>query len=147
VWNPGLTDQATRGKITARRGSLNETDVMQNSDWWQHLFASIDGKRTQDFVSFLTEDGEFRFGNGPSVHGRAAVAAYVDGFFGMINSSRHELVRAWNDDGTAVCEGNVTYTRLDGSKITVPFVNVFYMRGNGIARYLIYIDSTPLFAA
>jgi len=120
---------------------------MQNRDWWQRLFASIDGKQTQDFVSFLAEDGEFRFGNGPPVHGRAAVGAYVDGFFGMIRSSKHELVRAWNDDGTAVCEGNVTYTRLDGSKVTLPFVNVFYMRGKDIARYLIYIDNAPLFAA
>jgi ketosteroid isomerase-like protein len=126
-------------------GSVMEQ--MSNSDWWQRLFAAIDGKQAHDFATFLTEDGEFRFGNGPAVHGRAAVGAYVEGFFGMIGASKHQLVRAWHDDGTAVCEGMVTYTRLDGSKLTVPFVNVFYLRGDKIARYLIYIDNTPLFAA
>jgi hypothetical protein len=45
-----------------------------------------------------------------------------------------------------VCEGLVTYTRLDGSQVIVPFVNVFYLRGDKIARYLIYIDNGPLFA-
>ncbi len=45
-----------------------------------------------------------------------------------------------------MCEGLVTYTRLDGSQVTIPFVNVFYLRGDKIARYLIYIDNGPLFA-
>ena len=45
-----------------------------------------------------------------------------------------------------MCEGLVTYTRLDGSQVAIPFVNVFYLRGDQIARYLIYIDNGPLFA-
>ena len=39
------------------------------------------------------------------------------------------------------------YTRLDGRQVSVPFVNVFHLRGGEIARYLIYIDNAPLFAA
>ena len=65
----------------------------------------------------------------------------------MIASSRHEMLHTWQDADTAVCEGKVTYTRLDGSQVELPFVNVFYLRGDLIARYLIYIDSAPLFAA
>ena len=126
---------------------VRRSQQMLKPDWWNALFAAIDGKRTQDFVAFLCEDGEFRFGSAPGVRGRASVAAAVDAFFGMIAASRHELVRAWTDDGSAVCEGNVTYTRLDGSQVTLPFVNVFYLRDGLVARYLIYIDSAPLFAA
>jgi len=119
---------------------------MPSRDWWSSLFATIDGKRSQEFAGFLTDDGEFRFGSQPAVHGQANVAAYVEAFFGMIGGSRHELLRTWEADGSTVCEGLVTYTRLDGSQVTIPFVNVFYLRGDKIARYLIYIDNGPLFA-
>ena len=40
----------------------------------------------------------------------------------------------------------MTYVRLDGRSVTVPFVNVFAMRGNLVQDYLIYIDNTPLYA-
>ena len=119
---------------------------MPNRDWWSSLFATIDGKRTQEFAEFLTHDGEFRFGSQPAVHGQANVAAYVDAFFGMIGGSKHELLRTWDADDSTVCEGLVTYTRLDGSQVTIPFVNVFYLSGDKVARYLIYIDNGPLFA-
>jgi limonene-1,2-epoxide hydrolase len=119
---------------------------MPSKDWWSSLFATIDGKCAQEFAQFLTPDGEFRFGSQPSVHGQSGVAAYVEAFFGMIGSSRHELVRTWEADGSTVCEGLVTYTRLDGSQVTIPFVNVFDLHGDKVARYLIYIDNGPLFA-
>ena len=93
---------------------------MPSRDWWSSLFATIDGKRSLEFAGFLTPDGEFRFGSQPAVHGQANVAAYVDAFFGMIGGSRHELLRTWDADGSTVCEGLVTYTRLDGTQVTVP---------------------------
>jgi ketosteroid isomerase-like protein len=119
---------------------------MHDAAWWTSLLATIDGKQAHDFAQFLTPAGEFRFGNQPSVHGRENVEAYVAAFFGMIGSSRHELRRTWNDGETRACEGLVTYTRLDGSTLTVPFANVFYMLEGKIARYLIFIDNGTLFA-
>jgi hypothetical protein len=138
--------QRTHGKMAAATLGSRMDGRMQDAPWWNDLLATIDGKRAQDFARYLTHDGEFRFGNQPSVHGQGNVAAYVDAFFGMIGGSRHELARTWRDDGTRVCEGRVTYTRLDGSTLTVPFANVFYMRDDQIARYLIFIDNTALFA-
>ena len=119
---------------------------MHNQDWWKSLFASIDGKDTAGFLDFLTEDAEFRFANSPAAMGREAIGAAVSGFFGAIAASRHLVHRTWEDADSAVCQGDVTYTRLDGRAITVPFVNVFYFRGDRIARYLIHIDLAPLFA-
>jgi ketosteroid isomerase-like protein len=118
---------------------------MHPVSWWNSLFASIDSKNTPAFLGYLTDDAEFRFGNGPSALGHEAVGAAVSGFFETIGGSRHELHRTWEDAESAVCEGNVTYTRLDGSTLTVPFVDVFYFRGDRIARYLIYMDVNPLF--
>ena len=120
---------------------------MHSENWWRELFATIDDRQAQRFASYLTHDGEFRFGSSPSVHGRENIEAYVAAFFGMIGGSRHELVHTWEDAGTVVAEGLVTYTRLDRSQVQIPFVNVFYMRGEEIARYLIFIDNAPLFAS
>ena len=44
------------------------------------------------------------------------------------------MLRSWNAAGAAACEGEVTYTRLDGSKVTVPFANVFVLKGGGGER-------------
>jgi uncharacterized cupin superfamily protein len=70
----------------------------------------------------------------------------VRGFWDAIGGSRHRLIRTWQDAETAVCEGEVTYTRKDGSTLTVPFVNVFYLRDGKVARYLIHIDNSGLFS-
>ena len=119
---------------------------MPAKQWWTDLLASIDGKDTARFLSFLAEDAEFRFGNGPSTVGHAAIGAAVSGFFGTIARSRHELLGTWDGPDSAVAEGTVTYTRLDGSTLTLPFVDVLYFRDGKIGRYLIYIDVNPLFA-
>jgi ketosteroid isomerase-like protein len=114
---------------------------------WQQLFAAIDGGDAQAFAGFLAADGEFRFGNAPPVVGRDAVRDAVAGFFGAIGGCRHRLLRAWQAEGSVACEGEVTYTRHDGSQVTLPFANVFVLRGGEIASYRIYIDNAPLFAA
>lgn len=120
---------------------------MPSHEWWNRLFESIDSKNTQGFLGFLTSDAEFRFGSTPGVHGHDAIGEAVSGFFGVIEASRHRMIRSWEDADSAVCEGEVTYTRLDGGEVTLPFTNVFYLRDGKVARYLIYIDQSPLFAS
>jgi len=115
--------------------------------WWDRLFAIIDARDADGFVAALTADAEFRFGNAPAVRGREAIRAAVAGFFSAIAACRHRLLASWDGPGTTVCEGEVTYTRHDGSTVTLPFVNVFALRGDRIASYRIYIDNAPLFGA
>jgi limonene-1,2-epoxide hydrolase len=110
------------------------------------LFAAIDNKDTETFLGFLTEDARFRFGSAPAVCGQAAIRAAVDGFFGSITSSRHELDKCILDGTSVVCEGSVHYCRLDQREVTVPFVDVFEYAGERIAEYKIYIDISPLLA-
>jgi ketosteroid isomerase-like protein len=113
---------------------------------WPKLFAAIDARNAEAFAAFLTEDGEFRFGNSPPVVGRTAVREAVAGFFAAIGGCRHRLIASWKGPGTAACEGEVTYTRLDGRIVKVPFANVFVLRGGEISSYRIFIDNGPLFA-
>jgi limonene-1,2-epoxide hydrolase len=111
------------------------------------LFAAIDAQDGAAFVSYLTEDAVFRFGSAPPVQGRAAVRAAVEGFFDSIAGLSHSIDRTLREGETLVCEGEVTYTRHDGSSIAIPFVDVFEYRDALIAKYKIYIDIAPLYAA
>jgi ketosteroid isomerase-like protein len=113
---------------------------------WEQLFSAIDGGDATAFASFVAPEGEFRFGNAPPVCGRDAVREAVAGFFHAIGGCRHRLLRSWHSAGSAACEGEVTYTRRDGSTLTLPFANVFLLHGGEIASYRIYIDNGPLFA-
>ena len=109
------------------------------------LFASIDAMDTESFLSFISEDATFRFGSSPSVTGHAGIRAAVEDFFSMFAALEHALHRHVVDDNMVVCEGEVTYTRHDGSRITLPFVNVFEVENKLITLYRIYIDIGPLF--
>jgi ketosteroid isomerase-like protein len=119
---------------------------MPNRAWWIELCRAIDAKDTATFVSYLTEDCEFRFANGPAAVGHAAIGAAVDGFWASIKASQHEVGRNWNDADSAVCEGFCTYTRHDGAQVRLPFVDVLVFRGDKAEKYWIYMDVAPLYA-
>ena len=113
---------------------------------FEKLFASIDAMDTESFLGFIAEDCTFRFGSSPPVTGRDGIGASVNDFFSMFAALRHDLARIVADDRTVVCEGEVTYTRHDGSQITLPFCNVFEANAGLISLYRIYIDIAPVFA-
>ena len=75
------------------------------------LFSAIDAKDTARFASFLTEDGEFRFGSAPAVTGRDAIIAAVDGFFETIDALSHSVTRVWRDEDSLACEGRKSLTK------------------------------------
>ena len=110
------------------------------------MFAAIDAKDTTAFVGYLTADAVFRFGSAPAVKGRDAISAAVDGFFGTIAASSHQIDNVLQDGSTVVFEGKVTYTRHDDSTVCLPFADVFELDGDLIAVYKIYIDIAPLYA-
>ena len=118
----------------------------QDTGWLPELFSAIDAKDAEAFVGFLTEDASFRFGSAPAAVGRVAIRQALDAFFGSIEGLSHSIKRVWADADTIACEGEVTYTRLDGRDVVVPFADVFDMRGERISAYKIYIDVAPLYA-
>ncbi len=109
------------------------------------LFSAIDAMDLDRFLACLTEDAEFRFGSAPPVHGRTAINEAVGGFFASNAGLTHRLDKTLSSGDTLVCEGEVTYTRHDGSRITLPFANVFETEGDLISHYKIYADVGPLY--
>ncbi len=110
------------------------------------LFARIDEKDTERFLDFLTDDASFRFGSAPPAQGREVIRTVLDGFFASIAGLSHELSRAVEETGAIICEGTVTYTRHDGSKIALPFADILELEGDRISNYKIYMDAGPLYA-
>src|SRR5512135_1240727 len=110
------------------------------------LFAAIDRKDADKFASFLTRDCVFRFGNMPEVVGQDAVRGFVAGFFDSIASISHDIHDTWNVADGVICHGQVSYVRKDGSTLSVPFANVLKTDARLIRDYLIFADTSQLYA-
>ena len=109
------------------------------------LFAAIDEKDVERFLSFLAPDCVFRFGNLAAVKGREEIEGFVTGFFDSITSLSHQIEDSWDTSDGLICHGRVFYTRKDGSILSVPFANIFKLDGSGIAEYLIFADTSQLY--
>jgi len=109
------------------------------------LFKAIDGKDAVKFASFLSPECRFKFGNYPDVSGAGNIQKFVAGFFESIDSLAHVIEQSWDVPGGLICHGQVTYTRKDGSTMTVPFENIFKMDSAGICEYMIFIDASELY--
>jgi len=119
---------------------------MDTQQFLKSLMASIDAKDAEKFVTHVTDDAVFKFGNMEPVQGKDNVRQAVAGFFSSIKGLNHKLLDTIEQDGRLVMRGEVTYTRHNDTLLTVPFVNFFNMNGDLIKDYLIYLDASQLYA-
>ncbi len=119
---------------------------MNTQQFLKSLMDSVDAQDAEKFVAHLTDDAVFKFANMEPVKGKENVKQAVAGFFGSVKGLNHKLLDTVEQNGTIVMRGEVTYTRHDNSKLTVPFVNFFKMNGGKIKDYLIYVDASQLYA-
>jgi ketosteroid isomerase-like protein len=117
---------------------------MSQPAWLEKLFETIDAQDAEGFAGFLTEDAVFRFGNGEPARGKRAVRDAVAGFFAGVKGLRHTVRESWSHADAVVMHGEVTYTRHDGSRLSVPFANVFKLDGTLVREYLVFADVSQL---
>jgi ketosteroid isomerase-like protein len=110
------------------------------------LFADIDSMDPDRFADHLAEDVRFRFGNADPVHGRAAVRDVWASFCEGIDGVRHDPVAQWEEGDAVIAEAEVTYTRKDGSRVSLPVVTIYRSSGELIEDYRVFMDVAPLFA-
>ena len=120
--------------------------ILRERHQLEELFAAIDSRNTDAFLEFLTEDGAFRFGSAPTIHGRDNIRGVLNDFFASIAGLQHTIGNVIASGDTLICEGTVEYERLDSRAVSIPFANVFEYAGQRIAEYKIYIDIGPLYA-
>jgi ketosteroid isomerase-like protein len=111
------------------------------------LFADIDSMEADRFAAHLADDVTMRFGNAEPVHGRAAVRDTWAGFCETVAGVRHDIVERWDVGDATIVEADVTYTRPDGSRVTVPVVTIYREAGELIDDYRVFIDLAPLTAS
>ena len=116
-----------------------------NEEDFGSLFKAIDDMNTEEFVSYLSEDAILRFGNQSVVEGKKIIFKYIDAFFKAIKAISHSELEIWQLSDVSFVNGRVTYTRLDGTHLSVVFSNTFKMKDNLIREYLIYVDNSELF--
>ena len=111
------------------------------------MFAVVDRLDADGFAAYYAPDAVLRFGNAEPVRGRDAIRQTYAGFFATLRGLRHDPQHYVHQDGTHLMEAHVTYTREDGSLVTVPAMSVFHQREDGlIDSYRIYVDLAPLYA-
>lgn len=118
---------------------------METQTDFTRLFTAIDKSDTSTFLSYLTEDAIFRFANLPQVKGQTAIGEFLTGFFASIDHTKHSDIQVYPAGDHIFSTGKVTYTRLDGSTLSVPFCNEFIMKGDKIDKYHIFVDNSELY--
>ena len=111
------------------------------------MFAVVDRLDADTFAEYYAPDAVLRFGNAEPVHGSEAIHRTYADFFATVDGIRHDPQHYVHQDGTHLMEATVTYTRKDGSLVSVPAMSVFHQGPDGlIDSYRIYVDLAPLYA-
>lgn len=110
------------------------------------IFTVVDRQDAAAFAAAFDVDGVFVFGNTEPAVGRVAIKAAVSGFFGMVRDLCHEIQDVWQADDAVISRLTVTYTRHDGTKVSLPAATIWHENGGLITEYRIFADLAPLFA-
>ena len=113
----------------------------------ENLFADIDSMEPDAFARHLSDDVRFTFGNAETVVGRKSVRDVWAGFCDGIAGVSHEVIEQFEPGSATIVESTVTYTRKDGTTISLPVVTIYRGEGDLIDDYRIFMDVAPLFAA
>lgn len=111
------------------------------------MFDALDHADIEQMVEYMTDDVVTAFGNFPELDGKAAFHSMFRDVAKSVSSVRHEIHDLWpvaQDVDVLVARMTVTYTRHDGSAITLPCCNVFRMRANLVSHYSVYMDISPV---
>ena len=110
------------------------------------IFADIDAFGANRFVTHLTPDAVFTFGNAEPVVGHDDIAGAVRGFFASIEGVTHHLREVYELGDTVVVKADVEYVRKDGKHVTVPNADILEFEGDLVRTWQIYIDVAPVYA-
>jgi hypothetical protein len=113
------------------------------------IFATVDQKDTEKYLTYYADGGSFTFGNYPASVGKPAIAALVNGVFDSVASLSHQITDVIEQEHPAiiVTNGIVTYTRKDGVAKSYPFSSTAKLNKEGLIQdYYAYVDNHDLFS-
>jgi hypothetical protein len=110
--------------------------------WLERYYALLDSGNVREAAAeFLDPSCTFRIANAPPVGLLDAARALSP----SVRGTRHRLLTVFGSDpGTIACELEITYTRHDGSSVTLPGALFGTVRDGRFLEQRAYIDQTPL---
>jgi len=115
-------------------------------DWTSDFFRDADTLDVERLISWFAEPIEVRFGNAPPIHGRTSAEQAFRQFYSSLSGMRHRREVLVSSGDLAAQMAVVTYTRRDGSEISMPVAShLRRVGGQQIDRLWIFIDMAPLF--
>jgi ketosteroid isomerase-like protein len=117
----------------------------QWQEWVRDTYAAVDTKDTEGYLRQLTADVRWRFGNGPELVGHEAVRGALIPFFAGLHGLSHHMSGQWRAGDAVILESEVTYTRRDGTTVTLPAATIYRMRGHLAYQGQIFMDIAPAF--
>ena len=111
------------------------------------MFADIERMDAQAWAAHLAPDVVMRVGNDDPIYGRERCQVALAALYSGVDGRRHEVVELWEHGAATIVEANVTYTRTDGSEVTLPLVTIYRADASGlISDYRVYVDMAPVLA-
>ena len=110
--------------------------------WLERYYELLDGGRVREAAAeFLDPACTFRIANATPVGFMDAARALAP----LVTGTRHRITSVLeSDDGTIACELEITYTRHDGSSVTLPGALFAHVRDGRFIEQRAYTDQEPL---
>jgi len=136
-------DEDGRDKLHANTAAGTADD-----DWTSAFFRDADTLVVEKLIAWFADTIEVRFGNAPPIRGRTAAEQSFREFFSSLGGMRHRREALVSSGDLAAQMAVVTYTRRDGSEVSMPVAShLRRVGGQKIDRLWIFIDLAPLFSA
>lgn len=124
------------------------SDTLAREKRVRDFFALADNWGYRRYGEYLSEDVLCVFGNAEPIHGLADLLELSEQMESSLAGFSHDLkgIRQDIDGEHVTVEAEVTYTRKDGSQLTVPSAAVLrFGPAELIHEYRIYIDLSTLY--
>lgn len=113
----------------------------------KQMFLAGEAMNVDNFIKFYTNPCLYQFANFPPAHTPQEIADASAGFLAKVEGLHHRLKNVWEtEDGTLICEMDVTYVRHDGQVFTLPCCDTIRFEGDKVKELRIYMDITPVLA-
>lgn len=109
------------------------------------IFAAADTRNPAEFVSHLSEDVSFRYGNAPAITGPAAVSQALSMLFDLVKTMRHDLVGIHACGDIWAVETVANYVDRFGRSFAFPACNLMTVRDGKVCDYRIFVDNSAMF--
>ena len=114
------------------------------NDFINNLYRDFDRLKPSEFVRHFADDATFAYGNGPVLRGPAQIEEMMNTLLSQIRSISHEVEDVVTDGSKYASQVRATFTRHNGTALTLPGCSIIERQVRGIVDYRVYIDSSEL---